>query len=502
VLFSHAEENAMRKTWLLFPAWASVGFLVYACDDEATGPAKDGGADAPTATQTTPMPDAGEMMDQFTPPQDAGVDAFDAGPQPGPVDVQVVDGTGAPVSGQDVYFTESTGTIVKVTTDATGHAVHLMLAGGSVSVLRIDGTIYDVTTVMSVAQNDHILITPPPSDPFNVVGTVSGNFTSAPLLDAGAGPLTYSLDFGGCNASTTAINTTSFSANLTPDCLVPGKGLSFVVLARDASGTLVGQAPKTVTTIPDGGTITADVAAADWGPAVGKQASYTGALVSPFNQFQTQVGSPRNGLEFGIATATGTVQPSLTYYPIPGATFAPNIQALSQESGYYMGTDYVVLAHGVRGPAATTVIAEDLAKNLPRLSGMTVGGTTAAPSVSWASAIGVDSVGSSTLFGFHTPDGGVGYQVRWQVVFPAASTTTSVQFPSLPAAILSQVTPDNPWGVDNQLMLVSPQLPYSLGHLLPTPLGYGVGSVTTVANAIPGLTTFDARMTYIMPNSG
>jgi hypothetical protein len=493
----------MRK-WLLFPAWASVGLLVYACDDDSNPVAKDGGTDAPTATQTSTTPTPPPMMDATPAEMDQFVPPMDSGPQPGPVDVQALDANGAPVSGIDVYFNEPGGTVVKVTTDATGHAQHLMLGGGSITALTagpFNGS-FQVTSVLDVQPSDMIKIAPPPATDLTIAATVTGSFLSAPA-GGDAAPLTYALDFGGCNASVTAINTTSYSANISPGCLLPNKTASFLVVAKDGTGAVVGYAPKTVS-IPDGGTITADIAMSDWSVPTSKQATYSGTQVAPFQYISASVGFPKNGFEYANAAAgtnNFTAPAAITYYP-PPSTFAPNVQTVTQANGYYMGSDFCLVAHGARGPSATTTIAEDISQALPRISNVTPGGTGAAPTLTWGSAIGVAGVGSASLLSSHTPDGGAPYSVYWHLVFPSTAAGTTVQFPTLPAGIQAVVLPDQPWNADDVTFLVSPQVPYAIGHLLPGALNNGVNGMLQVVNAIPGLTTFDAKLTEVKPNSG
>jgi hypothetical protein len=468
----------MRK-WLVFPIWAAIGLAVYACDDDnpekSTQDASAPDA-APTSTTTTPMPG----MDAST-PDTSVIEPMDSGPTIGPVTVSVVDLTDKPQASIDVYFTEPGGTVVKVATDATGKAVHQMSGGGSVFVaLQETNMAVDMTSVLAVQPGDTIKVSPPPPSfvPPSTVGMLTGSITAAPA-NVDAGPLTYTLDFGGCGAfpsvSPNGPLPEAYSINITSDCVDAAKNVNFLAVAMDGSGNVVAFEPVTVALGADAGQTQADVTT--WqAPPTQKSMTFTGTLPPSLDggsvsNFDVNVGFPKGALSFAQKSTNSFQTPptQALAYALPPSTFAPNVQSSTSVQGYNNGIlETYTLQHFVRA-AQTGALSEDFGKLLPFISHTKITGPTTSPTLTWIqdAPLGTDAIGSVSLGGSHSPDGGQPYGVTWQIVFPAQSTTTSVTFPALPAAVAAIAAPDS-WQVNQDELAVSAQVPYAIGHLYPT----------------------------------
>ncbi len=486
----------MRK-WLVLPLWASLGLVVYACDDDTTNNnAKDASVDstAPTGTTTTPLPDAG-LPDNYIP-------AKDSGPQAGPVTALVTDDVGAPSAGTDVYFTDPDGTVTKVVTGADGKATHTMFAGGSLTANYVqNGMIapptYYLTTVVELSPGDIIHIARNVSVGFAAAGQITGTVDNAPTLDAG------SVNYGFepfCNGWSIVPGPfpQAYTYNVATTCIEPSTGkVPFLATARDSTtSSLLAYAPLAVAN-PDGGVGNANVAAADWLTAPHKQMTFTGAVASGFTQVNVNIDTPRNGqLQLQASANSGTAISQPLDYVTPPAAFASVVQSHTTLTGYAIG-DILTSTRYQRIPAANA-LSEDFTKLLTRLHDFKLAGTIAAPSVQWQSdaALPADAFATVPLQGTHTPDGGQGSGVFWSVIFPVHAATTSFTAPTLPPALLAQMAPDNAW-YGNQLTIgASAQAPYALAHQYPTVLI----NPQLFAPQIPANLTFDVKTTSICSN--
>lgn len=492
----------MRK-WLVLPLWASLGLVVYACDDDTTNnEPKDASVDspAPTSTMTTPQPDAG-LPDNFVPQKDAG-------PQSGPVTALLTTELGAPAAGMDVYFTDPDGTVTKVVTGADGKATHTMFPGGSlvanyVQITNIgDGftsTSYYLTTVIDLTPGDTIRLPRPPTSVLTSPGSISGTLANAPTLDAGAVVYGFEPYCGGFTI-TPGPFPESYSFNVSTDCLEASSGkVPLIATARStANSSVLALAPLLVGN-PDGGTATANVAAGDWVVPTAKQMTFTGALPSGFTGSSATVETPRNGQIYlqSSASVQGPITSPLTYVTAP-ATIATVVEARSDLNGVGGPGEMLSLSHYQRVPVGTA-LAEDYGKLLPRMHDLKMAGTAAAPTFTWQvdSALPADGFGTIPLTGTHTPDGGQGISVSWSVVFPVTTSTTSLAVPALPAALLAKVGPDSPTWYSNQITVgASPQAPYALAHQYPTVLS----NPQSFAPQIPPNVVFDVKTTGICQN--
>ncbi len=487
----------MRK-WLVLPLWASLGLVVYACDDKLTNnDAADASVDspvAPTSTTTAPLPDGG-LPDNYVP-------APDSGPQAGPVTALVTNDVGAPSAGTDVYFMDPDGTVTKVATGADGKATHTMFAGGSLTAnYVVNGMIapptYYLTTVVELTPGDTIHIARNIYVPFVAAGQITGTLANAPTLDAGGISYGFEPFCSGWNIVPGPFPQ-AYTFDLDSTCIEPSTGkVPFIATARDLqNSSLLAYAALAVAN-PDGGVGNANVAAGDWLAAPHKQMTFTGAVASGFTNVNVDIATPRNGqlhLQASTASATAITQP--LDYVTPPAAFASVVQSHTVLTGYAVG-DILTSTRYQRIPAANP-LSEDFTKLLPRVHDFKLAGTTAAPSVQWQndSALPADAFATVPLSGTHTPDGGQGSSVFWSVVFPVHAATTSFTAPTLPPALLAQMAPDNAW-YGNQIVIgASAQAPYILAHQYPTVLI----NPQIFAAQIPANLTFDVKTTGVCSN--
>ncbi len=491
----------MRR-WLVVPLWASLGLVVYACDDNpANHSSNDAGADspAPTGTMTTPIPDAG-LPDNY-------IAAQDSGPQAGPVTALVTTETGAPSAGTDVYFTDLDGTVTKVVTGADGKATHTMYPGGSLTAnyaqvtmvgMGPPTTAYFLTTVAELTPGDTIHISRAGAGVFGAAGQITGTIANAPTLDAGG--VNYGLEplCGGANIVAGPFPQ-SYTFNIDATCIEIATGkVPILATARSTNdSSVLAYAPLAVAN-PDGGSAVANVAAGDWLPPTTKQMTFSGALPAVWNNVSAQIFTARNGqlyLQASAAAATGLTQP-LSYTTAPAA-LATTVEARSSVAGTGGAGEVVHATHYQRVLSATS-LAENYAKILPRIHDLKMAGTLSAPTVQWQNDAPLPADGFATfaLTGTHLPDGGLSSSVAWQIVFPIHASTTSFNVPALPAALLAQVGPSSPW-FGNQITLgASAQAPYVLAHQYPAVLA----SPEQFAPLVPANLTFDLKTTGICAN--
>jgi hypothetical protein len=418
-------------------------------------------------------------------PDTSVIDMPDMGPALGPVTVLVVDATNQPSAGIDVYFNEPGGTVVKVTTGTDGKASHQQAAGGSIFVaLQVIGSgpvmapfsALDMTTVLDVQPNDVIHVSPPGAGFVapNTVGTLTGSITVQPTV-ADAGNLVYTLDFGNCGAFQTQ-PPSPYSWTITADCLDAAKNITFLAVATDTNtNAVVAYQPVTVPLGADAGQTTADVTAWQLAGAQ-KTMTYTGTINGVdgggLSNVDVELGFPKGALNFQRAFANNATQPPanpIAYTP-PPAAFTPNVQTHADVFGYDNTIlETYVLEHYSRVPQNSALV-EDFGKLLPFMHDNKLTGPNTSPTLTWVQAapIGSDAIGSVSLGGTHSLDGGQPYNVNWQIVYPAQSTTTSVTFPAMPAAVAAIGSPDTGWTVNQNELAVSAQAPYALAHLYPT----------------------------------
>jgi hypothetical protein len=205
-----------------------VPFGLFACGGDDSVSSTD------AAVDVAPIEAAADVA---TPIDASVVDAFDAAPIIGPVEVFVVDNQG-PVSGAVVAFVEGDGKTTTLTTGATGKVTTSVPSGTSVTAAFVHTFNADQTllleTVFDVAPNDHVLIgrrprTTPYVDVLTSFGPAVGKVAS------------YDLSFG-CSHALAYANS---GAKNSVSCLDVNGNVHAVVSALDDKKQVIAVASAT-----------------------------------------------------------------------------------------------------------------------------------------------------------------------------------------------------------------------------------------------------------------
>jgi hypothetical protein len=387
----------------------------------ADGAGPDSSPDAPTgdasiedsAAPDAASPDAGAPDAS----EDAGVDA---GPPPVSVTVQM---GGVPEPGIVVVFEDSSGNVTtSLTTDVSGRASAVVVAGSQVTALLGTPSNPAPTTITSVSPGDELVL----NDIDNASATVSINALPAPLEDAGPGQ--YSVYAGPCN--TTIGDPLPGQLTLSPGCFTNG---AYPLLITGANFTgFVFQENNPLPT--DGGTAQISIAT-PWLQNVFSQTVQVANLGG--NQANVSLVEVAEGLAApNVTTATAPLDggPASATLVTHGG-YPDYVQAEANEvNGEIGGGSFTGVAQAFPAPSSSMTFSLDYSAALSAVAAATVDPTNVAqPVLGWSMTSGLPLATNGFVAAMSwtsTGDAGT-VSGTWTIVGPPNATT--VQAPQLPA---------------------------------------------------------------------
>lgn len=420
----------------------------------------DGGADATTSDAgngseggTNHDASADALADADT---DADAAAPDAGPV-GTVTVVVVDRTaepGTPVSGVTVLFHDTTGAILRATSDATGKASAELHEGASITAIRrYDATFVQITSVLGVSLGDTIDVG---DDGLLFPEATKLNLNAAMPPGFPAGTQYRFFDGRGMTVGSATPNDTAASGG--DSAFVDGDALRLIGMAPAPFGQVYTPTKYAVVSIPklaDAGPGTGNVVTGDWKDVETGTLSLTGAAPAAATSWTwALLYANRRGyyplLSYNVATPTLPA----TFSRLPPA--AVEHELVESSLVFAKSTS----SH-VRRFANAASISEDLGGYLPAITGASVSGAVAGPTVTATTASATTaSIGYASLSGVKTVDAGE-VETNWRVLH--RRTSDAVTLPAIPAD-LADALPASWAEVSRLAHFDSAEVPWSVAH--------------------------------------
>lgn len=224
-----------------------------------------------------------------------------------PVSIAVVNGDAA-VSGVHVYFLNADSTVVlATTTDATGTASAVMVAGGSVTAVDPFATgqvsNHTIETFMAVTPGDHLLLTQPDQ-------AMATTITVIAPIDSAASVASYEVQTP-CGTSNLVDPGSGASPSAQFDLNDCGSSTDFYIITRDQNAQIIDYIFKSGVAVSAGATIdlTAETYAAGatrtvtiTGIPAQQEIGFSDSLVGPHGLFLTQSGSTTDGSPQPVST--------------------------------------------------------------------------------------------------------------------------------------------------------------------------------------------------------
>ncbi|HTB72617.1 MAG TPA: hypothetical protein VK762_05220 [Polyangiaceae bacterium] len=421
----------------------SFGSLLPACfstsvdDIETEPPGEDSGGDATTGTDAT-ITEAGVPFatDTGTPAPEASTP--DAAPTT--VSVLVVNDHG-PESGVTVVFQDAAGNpVATATTDASGTATQVAVAGSQVTVVMGSLQNVQIVTFEGVAPGDVLTAHDATDTTFaNTQVSIDG------LPDAGPPPGTgsYTVNIGPCSGSFTDLPGLVY---LSPDCENRGK---FPVLVQAVSSDPedpepIGFTYQTGNALPlDGGVAHVSLSGA-WTTTFSTQSiavsNFDFTDLTGYTAFSEIADGISSGIPSIVVSQDGSAVNS--FFGHPG--YATAVQSEANQSGN-RGSGVAISAVATRSAPSPDggAASFDYSQFLPLLDAVTLDSSQPGqPVVSWVTEAGSLASASGTIVTIAwnaLADGGDYLPGTWTIVAPP--TATSVKAPALPPAVAAWAPP-------------------------------------------------------------